>query len=146
MYLQLSTMSRTCKCKYRRNGRECPYDCTASVTVCHHYVRAGRCRFGDRCRLFHPYQEQRAEQNEQNAAQEPNNAPQEPEAVTVWPAGPTMLRALQDLCMNTDTSFSLHDVKKAYRFAAVRHHPDKGGLASDFRRVQEAYEFLCGLF
>jgi curved DNA-binding protein CbpA len=57
-----------------------------------------------------------------------------------------MFRALRDLGMNTDTSFSLWEVKKAYRAAVVRHHPDKGGLISDFRRVQEAYEFLRSFF
>lgn len=133
-------------CRHRKNGRECPHGCTAFVTVCHHFVRAGNCSFGDGCRLFHPDQEQSAEQNEQNAAQEPSNAQQEPETVTVRPAGPRMLRALQDLGMNTDTSFSLWEVKKAYRAAAVIHHPDKGGVSSDFRSVHEAYEFLGALF
>ena len=133
-------------CKYRNNGRECPHGCTAFATVCHQYVRAGNCRRGHRCRLFHPCQEPRAEQNEQNAAPPPHQAPKEPEAVRIWPYEPTMLRALQDLRMHTLNSFSLRDVKNAYRAAARRHHPDKGGLTSDFRCVQEAYEYLSGLF
>jgi len=34
------------------------------------------------------------------------------------------------------------DVKKAYRKLAREHHPDKGGDAEKFKKVQEAYEIL----
>jgi DnaJ-class molecular chaperone len=57
-----------------------------------------------------------------------------------------MLNALRDLDMNTNSSFSLRDVTIAYRAAAVRHHPDKGGQVSVFRQVKAAYDFLRGLF
>ena len=38
------------------------------------------------------------------------------------------------------------EVRKAYRQAAKRNHPDKGGDADVFRGVQEAFEVLRGLF
>jgi DnaJ-class molecular chaperone len=37
---------------------------------------------------------------------------------------------------------SADDVKKAYRKLAREHHPDKGGDAEKFKKVQEAYEVL----
>jgi hypothetical protein len=49
-----------CTCKHIQNGWECRYGCTAFVSVCHSFVRAGNCRFGDRCRFFHPEPEQHA--------------------------------------------------------------------------------------
>ena len=37
---------------------------------------------------------------------------------------------------------SLADIKKAYRHAAIKSHPDKGGDAETFQAVAEAYEVL----
>lgn len=38
---------------------------------------------------------------------------------------------------------SKDDVKRAYRRAAFRHHPDRGGDAKQFSRVTRAYEAVC---
>lgn len=35
-------------------------------------------------------------------------------------------------------------VRKAYRKLVLIHHPDKGGSAAEFRRIQEAYEQIIG--
>lgn len=35
------------------------------------------------------------------------------------------------------------EIALAYKIAAKKHHPDAGGDAEAFRRVQEAYELLC---
>jgi len=38
---------------------------------------------------------------------------------------------------------SIEEVKKAYRQAALVHHPDKGGTDEMFQRVNEAWMILC---
>lgn len=37
---------------------------------------------------------------------------------------------------------SADEIKKAFRRAAVQHHPDRGGNEADFKEVNEAYEVL----
>jgi molecular chaperone DnaJ len=37
---------------------------------------------------------------------------------------------------------SADEIKKAFRRAAVQHHPDRGGNEEDFKEVNEAYEIL----
>ena len=34
------------------------------------------------------------------------------------------------------------EIKKAYKTLARKHHPDKGGDAEEFKRIQKAYEIL----
>ena len=34
------------------------------------------------------------------------------------------------------------DIKNAYRKLASKHHPDRGGNVSEFKRIQEAYDIL----
>ena len=34
------------------------------------------------------------------------------------------------------------DIKKAYKKAALEHHPDKGGSDDMFQKISEAYQFL----
>jgi len=40
---------------------------------------------------------------------------------------------------------SLADVKKAYREAALKYHPDKGGSEANFKSINAAYQFLEGI-
>ncbi|KAH8061257.1 DUF4483-containing protein [Aureococcus anophagefferens] len=44
--------------------------------------------------------------------------------------------------LKVERSSSGEDVKKAYKKLALKHHPDKGGSADEFRRVNEAME-MC---
>jgi DnaJ-domain-containing protein 1 len=37
---------------------------------------------------------------------------------------------------------SQHDIKKAHRRLAKQHHPDLGGSAENFRKINEAYQLL----
>ena len=37
---------------------------------------------------------------------------------------------------------SKEDIKKAYRKASLKHHPDRGGNAEEFKKVNRAYEVL----
>ena len=34
------------------------------------------------------------------------------------------------------------DIKKAYKKATLKHHPDKGGNPEEFKKIQQAYEVL----
>lgn len=118
--------------------------------------RADQNRNGSGTANTQPEREQRARQN-QNGSGTANTQPEREQGAgqngngsntdtKVSPAGSRMLNALRDLDMNTNSSFSLRDVTIAYRAAAVRHHPDKGGQVSVFRQVKAAYDFLRGLF
>lgn len=44
--------------------------------------------------------------------------------------------------LGVDKSASAEEIKKAYRKAAVQHHPDKGGDEEHFKKITEAYEVL----
>jgi DnaJ-class molecular chaperone len=44
--------------------------------------------------------------------------------------------------LGIDKKASVADIKDAYKRAARQHHPDKGGDAETFKRVQQAYEVL----
>jgi len=44
--------------------------------------------------------------------------------------------------LNVGKTASADEIKKAYRKAAVEHHPDKGGDEAKFKEVGEAYEVL----
>lgn len=37
-----------------------------------------------------------------------------------------------------------YEVKKAWKKAALRHHPDRGGSVRSFYQAKAAYDFLCG--
>ncbi len=39
-------------------------------------------------------------------------------------------------------SASNEDMKKAYRKSVLKEHPDKGGTAEGFRKIQEAWEYF----
>ena len=44
--------------------------------------------------------------------------------------------------LGVDENAAWEQVKKAYRKMVMKHHPDKGGDAAMFRKVQGAYEIL----
>ena len=44
--------------------------------------------------------------------------------------------------LGVNTSASQADIKKAFRTAAKKHHPDKGGNAEEFKKINDAYEVL----
>ncbi|MBD2505551.1 J domain-containing protein [Anabaena azotica FACHB-119] len=44
--------------------------------------------------------------------------------------------------LQLQTPFTMADLKKAYRAAALVHHPDCGGKAENFIKIDAAYDFL----
>ena len=44
--------------------------------------------------------------------------------------------------LGVDKTASADELKKAFRRAAVEHHPDKGGDEAKFKELSEAYEVL----
>lgn len=44
--------------------------------------------------------------------------------------------------LGVDKTANAADIKKAYRKLASKHHPDKGGDAEEFKRIQQAYDVL----
>lgn len=41
-----------------------------------------------------------------------------------------------------DKNSSQEEIKKAYRKASMKHHPDRGGNAEEFKKISRAYEIL----
>jgi len=44
--------------------------------------------------------------------------------------------------LNVDKNSSHEEIKKAYRKASMKHHPDRGGNAEEFKKINRAYEIL----
>tara|TARA_B100001059_G_C17839497_1_gene591016 strand:- start:456 stop:1385 length:930 start_codon:yes stop_codon:yes gene_type:complete len=44
--------------------------------------------------------------------------------------------------LNIDKNASKETIKKAYRRASLKHHPDRGGNSEDFKKINRAYEVL----
>jgi len=44
--------------------------------------------------------------------------------------------------LGVDRSASVEEIKQAYRRAAARHHPDRGGDTARFQQIEEAYRIL----
>ena len=61
------------------------------------------------------------------------------------------LRAITDVnnqsfynLLGVDVGAAENALRKAYKMTALRNHPDKGGDADTFKRIQKAYEVLVG--
>ena len=48
--------------------------------------------------------------------------------------------------LGVSKSASEKDIKRAYKKATLKHHPDKGGDASKFKEIQEAYDVSFSTF
>ena len=44
--------------------------------------------------------------------------------------------------LNIKSNSSAEEIKKAYRRASLKHHPDRGGNAEEFKKINRAYEVL----
>jgi len=44
--------------------------------------------------------------------------------------------------LSVDKNSSHEEIKKAYRRASMKHHPDRGGNAEEFKKINRAYEIL----
>jgi DnaJ-domain-containing protein 1 len=57
--------------------------------------------------------------------------------------GPSNDRCFSELGLTPNAS--IDDVKRRHRELAMKHHPDRGGDAKEFARVQTAYERACDI-
>ena len=57
-----------------------------------------------------------------------------------------MTTAQASATLNLPESFSLSQLKKAYRSLALQHHPDRGGSEQQFILLTEAYQLLLQRF
>lgn len=44
--------------------------------------------------------------------------------------------------LSINSGASAEDIKRAYRKASLKHHPDRGGNAEEFKKINRAYEIL----
>ena len=44
--------------------------------------------------------------------------------------------------LGVDPKSSQGDIKKAFRKLSLKHHPDRGGDAEEFKKINEAYSTL----
>ena len=57
------------------------------------------------------------------------------------PQGPVNNEKYYEL-LGVDKSATPHEIKKAHRKLALKHHPDKGGDSEKFKEINQAYEVL----
>jgi len=112
--------------------------------------------YGDDCKRVHirkdkeskgpygagPWSEYRRERFHERARfKRPRRSPPRPRSTPVY-LDP-MARHREALGLNPDgINVTIQLIKAAYKCKCLEHHPDKGGSAQDFRKVQEAYDYL----
>ena len=42
--------------------------------------------------------------------------------------------------LGVQSNSNADDIKKSYRKLSLKHHPDRGGDANDFKKINEAYQ------
>merc|ERR1711972_7761 len=52
---------------------------------------------------------------------------------------------LDVLCLNQQSGINRSTLRKSYYELARRHHPDRGGIPEEFRKVNKAYEKILQL-
>ena len=127
-------------------GEGDPADAAGYVLVCLKCFRYYRRKWRER-RRKEEAEEQRRADREQGEATPPRPA------WDPWSAFEQLNDAIRGIMNGLDTDLAAgvlglprdatrEQIEAAYRRLARQHHPDRGGTAEQFRRVQEAYERL----
>lgn len=74
----------------------------------------------------------------------PMGAGQPPEAMTLERAGVVLAGGTDGSFTPREVLADLDDARAAYRVAAKRYHPDRGGSAEAFRTLEEAWRLIAG--
>ena len=141
-------------CKFLRAGTVCPVGCHDGYWICHHFSNYGECSFKD-CKRVHIDRNQNSSEERNGTGyrsehrrnrydkREGNGRSHTPPKRPRTAFECVIAQHRETLGLNPDgINVTASLVKAAYKVKCLEHHPDKGGTSADFRKIQEAWEYL----